>query len=55
MDLKGHTHKLIDIVWPISQSFFHISCLCLLKKNYSLSFLCNVYNYSISPRAHGVA
>ena len=29
---KGyHCYDLIDIMWPISQSHFHVSCLCSLK------------------------
>ena len=35
---------LIDIMWPISQSHFHVSFLCSLNYIYSLSFLCDVCN-----------
>ena len=29
--IKIHIPNVIDIMWPISQSYFHVSCLCLLK------------------------
>ena len=35
---------VMDIMWPIRQSHFHISCLCSLNEIYSLSFLCDVCN-----------
>ena len=35
---------LMDIMWPISQSHFHVSCLCSLKFIYLLSFMCDVCN-----------
>ena len=30
-DLDRAMEKLMDIMWPISQSQFHVSCLCSLK------------------------
>ena len=33
---------MMDIMWPISQSHFHVSCS--LNEIYSLPFLCDVCN-----------
>ena len=28
---EGRRNRVMDIMWRISQSHFHVSCLCLLK------------------------
>ena len=28
---RAGVHEMMDIMWPISQSHFHVSCLCSLK------------------------
>ena len=41
-DLK--TIRLVDIMWPASQSHFHLLFIFIEIKFYSLSFLCDVCN-----------
>ena len=35
---------LMDIMWPTSESHFHLSFIFIEMNFYSLSFLCNVCN-----------
>ena len=36
---------LMDVMWPISQSHFHVYFLCLLKSNlFFISFICDICN-----------
>ena len=33
----------MDIMWPISQSHFHVSCLCSLKIKFNHSHSCVMF------------
>ena len=41
-DLK--TMRLMDIIWPASQSYFHTFFIFIEMNFYSLSFLCHACN-----------
>ena len=46
LNILSVTICMIDLMWSISQSHFHVSCLILFIWNaiYLLSFLCDICN-----------
>ena len=42
--LQIYTYLLMDIMWPASQSHFHLLFIFIEMNFYLLSFLCDVYN-----------